>query len=88
MKRLLLLLIPVALLTSCENTWDSETKEMYLTSCKEDATWAKTDAEKDTYCNCMLDKLMTKYPKVSDFMNHIEDVMADTTLQECRPKAQ
>ncbi len=88
MKRLLLLLIPVALLTSCENTWDSETKEMYITSCKEDATWAKTDAEKDTYCNCMLDKLMKKYPKVSDFMNHIEDVMADTTLQECRPKVQ
>ena len=82
MKRLLLLLIPVALLTSCENTWDSETKEMYITSCKEDATWAKTDAEKDTYCNCMLDKLMKKYPKVSDFMNHIEDVMADTTIQE------
>ena len=88
MKRLLLLLIPVALLTSCENTWDSETKEMYITSCKEDATWAKSDAEKDTYCNCMLDKLMKKYPKVSDFMNHIEDVMADTTLQDCRPKVQ
>jgi PBP1b-binding outer membrane lipoprotein LpoB len=88
MKRLLLLLIPVVLLTSCESTWDSETKDMYLQSCKEEATWAKDDNEKQVYCDCMLDKLMKKYPKVSDFMEHVQDVMADTTLQECKPKVQ
>lgn len=88
MKRLLPLFVAVICFSSCENTWDSETKDMYLTSCKDEATWAKTDAEKDTYCNCMLDKLMAKYPKVSDFMENVDKVMADTTLQECRPKAQ
>lgn len=77
--------IPLIALASCENTWDSESKEMFHQSCMEDAlTWAPTQDKAKTYCDCVLERTMAKYPKMSDALNKIDSVISDPQIRSCK----
>jgi len=88
--RVLLLFLFVIILagfTSCKNTWSQEDKDNYMHTCMEGLT--TIDSGKATaYCNCMLDKLVTKYPNVNDMLEHMEDVINDKELQQCKENLQ
>lgn len=80
-----LLLLVVCLITSCENTWDSESKEMFHQSCMEDAlTWAPSQDKAKTYCDCVLERTMKKYPKMGDALEHIDSVITDPQIRGCK----
>jgi hypothetical protein len=86
MKPRFFLLIPVLLFAaSCENTWDGESKELFHQSCMEDAlTWAPNQDKAKVYCDCTLERIMKKYPKMSDAMEHIDSVISDPNVKGCK----
>lgn len=83
-------MLPLLLLSctyiSC-NTWPQEDKDAYTQSCLQDAnTWAGSPDKAKTYCDCMLQQLMKKYPNANDMMEHIDSVMKDTSLMNCKDR--
>lgn len=89
MKRYIILVSSALCLQSCENTWDSETKEMFHQSCMEEATgWAGGEDKAKTYCDCVLEKTMKKYPDYKDALMHIDSVITDPNIQSCKTQVQ
>jgi hypothetical protein len=86
MKRAnVLLLAALMFAASCENTWDGETKDMFHQSCMEDAlTWAPNQDKAREYCDCVLQRTMEKYPKMSDALQNIDSVITDTRIKSCK----
>ena len=85
MKRYVLLLTAIFLLSACESKWSDEDKNLYMQSCMEDAVnWAATGTDAQKYCDCMIGKLMRKYPDVKDMMGNMEGVINDPDLRSCR----
>ena len=72
------------MLSSCANTWDSETKDMFYQSCVEEAHWASSTEVKEAYCSCVLDRTMEKYPSMSDALMNIDQVIEDEYIRGCR----
>lgn len=87
MKRCFLCLFLIISCTSCKNTWDSETRNMFKQSCVEEATWAASPQQANKYCDCVLERMMDKYPQFSDAMDHIQEISADSSIQACRQSA-
>jgi hypothetical protein len=85
MKKYFLILAIAITSVSCKNTWDSESKEMYHSSCMDDAkTWAGTPDKAKEYCDCALETIMKKYPSVNDFMENADKVISDPDIRKCR----
>lgn len=86
MRKYLLLLAIVPFMTSCENTWDGETRDMFVQGCINTAptSLSKDDAKK--MCDCRLDKAMKKYPSFSEAMENMNDLANDPAMKECEPK--
>ncbi len=77
------MVITVAL-SSCQSGWDAESKKMFYDTCSEDLQQKGVPQDKaQTVCQCRLDAVMEKYPSLADVMGHIEEVIADTSLQRC-----
>lgn len=72
--------------TSCKNTWPQEDKDSLRNACLEDAnTWASGPDEAKTYCDCVLEKVMKKYPHVTDAMENMDKIALDPEVRACRP---
>lgn len=86
MRKYLLLLAIFPLMTSCENTWDGESRDMFVQGCINTAPgeMSKDDAQK--MCDCRLEKAMAKYPKFSEAMEHIMELATDPAMKDCDPK--
>ena len=76
MKRLALVCCSL-LLFSCENTWDSEARDLFHQGCMEEAA-AKS------MCDCRLEKAMKKYPSFSDAMANVDKLMEDEEIKACK----
>jgi len=87
MKKYLLLLPFTFVFAACEPGWDSEYKDMFHKACVDEATWASSDAQRKAYCDCVLEKTMKKYPEVADALEHMNDIAADSNIQQCRINA-
>jgi hypothetical protein len=84
MKKALIAISMLLLVASCKATWDDEVKDAYIKTCMDDAnTWTSPDKAK-TYCNCMLEKIMKKYPAYADMLEHADSVIHDPELRKCR----
>ena len=74
-------------LFACKNTWNEEDKDAWQEACRENAIrWAGSDAKAKTYCDCVLQKMIQKYPNENDALEHIAELASDTALKSCRPK--
>lgn len=83
MKKLFPILL-LATFISCK-TWDDEGKSTFHKACEEEfKEWAGSDAKAKTYCDCLLEKVMVKYPDENDALEHINDLAKDSTLLSCR----
>ena len=81
----MLLIIPVILLVSCKNTWNQDDKDSFYQACTDEAIkWAGSPEKAKTYCDCVLGKMMTKYPHEDDALEHIDELAKDTALINCR----
>ncbi len=72
-------------LFSCENTWDSEARDLFHAGCMEAAKEAyMEDAAAKSMCDCRLEKAMQKYPSFSDAMENADKMMEDEDLKACK----
>ena len=72
MKKFFLIFAAIALvgvfaITSCgnKNKWTEKDKMEFLETCVSEAS-ANPGINGDTYCDCMLEKIMVKYPDPKD----------------------
>ena len=84
MKKCLGLIALTFIFCSCENTWDGEMRDAYKQTCIDEATWATSEEQKNDYCDCVLERTMEKYPKVSDALEHMQDIANDPHIRACR----
>jgi len=86
MKKVLLpLLICMLVFSSCKDMWDEDDKDAFRQACMETANrWAKNDTVAKAYCNCVLDKMIDKYPFESEALDHMDELMKDTSLLKCK----
>lgn len=87
MKRYLLLIGMSLAISSCENTWDSDARDMFLQGCMSSA--AKHDIPEDkakAMCDCRLEKAMKKHPNFAEAMDNIQDIINDPAMKDCEPK--
>lgn len=74
-------------LSSC-NSWPAEEKEMFHTTCMDDAKErGMTDEQAKKMCDCRLEKIMAKYPRVEDALTSLQAIMTDPEIQNCQQEA-
>jgi|WetSurMetagenome_2_1015567.scaffolds.fasta_scaffold1263288_1 hypothetical protein len=67
--------------------WYEEDKKEFMKDCTKPANHPDISAEKvKVYCECMMDKIMKKYPKYSDTYNKQKAEFKDM-MKECDEKA-
>ena len=74
MKHIVFIVSLTGLLTSCgeekktdpSRRWASEDQEEFRKSCFENAKTGIGEAKARKYCDCMLEKVMKRYPDVND----------------------
>ena len=86
MKKLLPLLLLLILFSgSCRETWTSDTKNTFYEACTEEAgSWAGSPEKAKAYCDCVLAKMMAKYPHEEDALEHIDSLAKDPDLISCK----
>lgn len=84
MKLYLLIAAILISLSSCTG-WDGEHKELFHQGCMEDLkSRGLTEDKAKSICDCRLDKAMKKYPDVADAFEHIDSLISDPAMQECK----
>lgn len=87
MKKVLLLMSVVVIITSCENTWDSDAKDLFRQGCINAAKKNNMAEDKaKEMCDCRLEKAMKKHPNFADAMDNIADIINDPAMKDCEPK--
>lgn len=81
----LCVLLLMGLLGSCTDFWSGSTKRRFHEACTEEAIkWAGSTQRADSYCECVLQKMMQKYPNEEDAFAHMGELAQDTDLISCR----
>ncbi len=87
MKKYLLILFILPMITACENTWDSDARDMFVQGCINAAKKRDMPEEQaKTMCDCRLEKAMKKHPNFADAMENIQDIVQDPEMKDCEPK--
>lgn len=55
--------------TTAGQTWDDETKVAFVTNCTNESKARMSEAAAKEYCDCMLEKIVAKYPNPADANN-------------------
>lgn len=85
MKKVFSLFAAAVLLSSCHDYWPQEDKDAYYQACMEDAQiWSGSEANSKAYCDCVLDKVTTKYKTVDELMEHALELPNDPDIQKCK----
>lgn len=75
-------------LSSCKNTWDEESKDAWRSACLENAhNMFATPKQASTYCDCVLDKIIERYPNLNDALENTATLAADTAFHACKVQA-
>jgi hypothetical protein len=56
----------ILVLLSCKRKWTSEDKTEFLGGCLKTALKDMPEEKAKPYCNCLLNKIVTKYPNARD----------------------
>lgn len=85
MKKLLSSVCIIIFLSACDGGWDGENRDMFRQSCMEEAKgWAGSEEKAKPYCDCVLEKIMKKYPRLNDALENLDSIAVDPTLKDCR----
>lgn len=84
MKKYFLLVLLLPFISSCENTWDSDARDMFTQACMKTALDNGTPEDKaKKMCDCRLEKIMEKHPNFAEAMDNITDVIGDPEVKKC-----
>ncbi|MBL7717286.1 MAG: hypothetical protein JNL72_00515 [Flavipsychrobacter sp.] len=84
MKTTLYILALAFTFTSCKDTWPQEYKDQYHRDCMESPTLQGVpESIAKSYCDCVLEKTVAKYPNVEDLLAHMNEVSSDPDIQSC-----
>ena len=71
--------------SSCFHVWDQEDKKLFRDICFQDARkWAGSDSKANAYCDCVMEKIVQKYPSETEALDHVDSIIKDPDLIECR----
>jgi hypothetical protein len=85
MNKIIFVLFLGFFLSSCQSAWIQEDKDAFYDACIEDAnTWVGDPAKAKQYCECVVIKVMDRYPNVNDALDNIELLSRDPEIQTCR----
>lgn len=85
MKKFLLLFLLVFALGSCQAGWNEDDKKAFYQACTETAsTWASSPAQAKSYCDCVFEKMVKKYPVEDDALEHLAELAQDPDLVKCK----
>ena len=80
----MLALLLSAMVSSC-NSWDESDQQAWKQACMENAgKWTADQTNAQTYCDCVLEKMIRKYPNVNDALDHVADLAVDTEFYSCK----
>lgn len=83
--RIALCIVALVAFSSCKSTWDSESRDLFVQGCLNDAKErGMADDKAKSMCDCRLEKVMKKYPKMEDALEHIDDISNDPEIQACK----
>jgi len=69
----------------CTDFWSDSNKRSFKETCSAEALRFEGSEEKaDEYCDCVLRKMMKKYPNELDAFDHMGDLTHDTSLLNCK----
>ncbi len=84
MKYILFMLLIVLLCPSCTDFWSGANKRRFREACKDvSLEWAGSGEKSEEYCECVLQKMMAKYPNEEDAFSHMDSLAKDTSLISC-----
>lgn len=85
LRHLLIAASGTLFLASCQGAWVQEDKDAFYEACVDDAnTWTGDPAKSKQYCECVMIKVMERYPNVNDALDNIEMLSRDPDIQTCR----
>ncbi|HRO41340.1 MAG TPA: hypothetical protein PL009_00805 [Flavipsychrobacter sp.] len=85
MKKLCAMFVVLVILSSCENTWDSDARDLFHSGCMESAKESNMEeVAAKSMCDCRLERVMKKYPNFADAMRNVDKLMDDPELKACR----
>ncbi len=88
MGRTLIFILIIFSFTACKGSWDGEDKKAFYDDCLETATtWAGSPDKAKSYCDCVMDKMMKKFPSETDALEHIDSVLNDPDIYSCKVDA-
>ncbi len=85
MKRILVILAVSLSLYSCQGRWTQSDKDSFYNACVDDTKkWVDDPGKVKTYCDCVMIKVLEKYPDVNDAIDNVETISRDPEIQQCR----
>lgn len=85
MKLFFFVALVAVLCSSCGDQWTQSDKESFYQACVDDTkTWVADPDKVEMYCDCVMIKVLRKYPNVNDAVDNIEIISRDPEIQECR----
>lgn len=85
MKHVVLALFVSMIFVSCKDLWPAEDKAAFKNVCLEGAQkWATNDTMANAYCDCVLEKMIKKYPFETEALDHLDELAKDTALLKCK----
>jgi hypothetical protein len=83
MKYSLIILSTCILAISCKQTWNEKNKSEFMGGCLHRQTPEMGESKAKTYCSCLLEKVMKKYPDASDLYYVGYDTTISNLAKEC-----
>jgi hypothetical protein len=85
MAKIVPLMLMVFFFAACKGSWDNEDKQAFYGDCLEQAnTWAGSQDKAKSYCDCVVEKMMKKFPNETDALEHIDSVINDPDIYSCK----
>ena len=85
MKPFLPLFVVILFFNSCTTVWNEDDKQVFYKACLDDAqTWTHSIEKSKVYCDCVTEKILKKYPKESDAIEHLDSLVNDPEIKKCK----
>lgn len=83
MKWILLFSILFIAMVSCSRSWTEKDKEQFRAGCVQNSKKEMADEKALKYCQCMLEKIMKRYPDASRVQYIRYDTAVTQLAKEC-----